>query len=304
MPQDFVKYITETGQLPGSDFLDGYKSLVQVFSLAIAASGEKYFECNIPFDGYLKSLEYGNKTAIDSGDTVEIELCDSSGYVTNMLVENGELIAADSYIGVEMWEKLGIESLDILRVREISGGATGKTLFITVEFLVPDGFILIDSCQKTTLWIDYKGADRYGVTAATTTVTADTTVYKYGSKSVKGAVTAVDVGNDEYAVLELNKQGGWNLSSATTLKAYFRVSVASLQDWGLSVEDSSGNISYWTWTDPGANTWVLKSCTLASPTGNNGTAADLSKITKVRVYAKNKAVATDFDMYVDCVHVI
>jgi len=69
-----------------------------------------------------------------------------------------------------------------------------------------------------------------------------------------------------------------NLSGFASLKVWHRVNATS-QAFKLYLKDGDGNISYWDLTSHGTtDTWKQDTLTLATPSSNNGTNADLSDI--------------------------
>ena len=69
-----------------------------------------------------------------------------------------------------------------------------------------------------------------------------------------------------------------NLSAYKTITLWHRVNGVS-QTFRFYVKDHSGNVSYWNLTSHGTtDTWKQDTITLATPSGNSGTAADLTDI--------------------------
>jgi hypothetical protein len=83
---------------------------------------------------------------------------------------------------------------------------------------------------------------------------------------------------------QLEKEFIVDLSRFVEITAWHRCDGIS-QVFRFYVEDSSGNLSYWVLTSHGtADTWKQDIMTLASPDGNNGTAAVLSDVIKCGFY--------------------
>lgn len=104
------------------------------------------------------------------------------------------------------------------------------------------------------------------------TVTSDSSNEQEGSYSLKAVIDATDNRS-------MSRSLTINLSAFLSIKLWERSSQTS-DTFRFYVEDSSGNQSYWDITsDASAGTWQQDTLTLASPDGNNGTAADLTDIT-------------------------
>jgi len=104
------------------------------------------------------------------------------------------------------------------------------------------------------------------------TITHEASTVQEGSYSLK-AVT------DGTANRILSRTFAVNLSAFTKITLWERSSGTS-QSIRFYVQDGSGHQSYWTInTSSSANTWKQDTITLASPSGNNGTPADLTNIT-------------------------
>jgi hypothetical protein len=108
------------------------------------------------------------------------------------------------------------------------------------------------------------------------TVTKSTTKQE-GNYSAQAVVDAT-------ANRDLQQSKALNLSGFKQITLWHRCSSAS-QTFRFYVEDSSANRSYWNLTSHGtADTWKQDTITLATPDGNNGTAATLTIITKFGYY--------------------
>lgn len=104
------------------------------------------------------------------------------------------------------------------------------------------------------------------------TLTHEASIIQEGSYSLK-AVT------DATANRSFSRTFSVNLSAFTKITLWERSSGTS-QSIRFYLQDGAAHQSYWTITTSGtANTWKQDTITLSSPSGNNGTPADLTSIT-------------------------
>jgi len=284
-----------------------FRSLVLSYKQAIDTGAATTYEdpLKIPqnFAAYLNSVsvmlgsftdgDYIDAYITDTNDTIKVTIADAWCIKAANFQEVLELVAVET-----------LDALDKVTFRFYNHADQDKSLWVNIEYLVPDDFILIGQCENTLDWDDDQGATRAGGSALTATFSTETTILKQGLASVKHAILLGNLAANAWGRQIYDPAGEWKLDDLTTLKLYYYNTDADMQDLCIILEDNAGNYSYWTQTPTAAATWTELSCTLASPTGSSATAADLARVTKVIVATQQKATAVDFDVYIDGIHVV
>lgn len=282
----------------------GYQHLLRSYDYVINTGAATTYETpaiiKFPYACYIDGISI-LATAQTDGDLVNIDLVNENDAVWRNLARRWRLKAADFEQGFDTMFLDKILAGEGLSIEYFNYADQDKTCYIDLGILVPLTFLTLDT-ESTQLWDDDKGATRAGGSALTATIARDGTYYTEGIYSLKHTITSVNLANDEWARVIHTPALDFYASDLTTFYVSYRCDTADMQDLCVILEDGSGNYSYWTFTPPAANTWTTLTCTAASPTGNGGTAADLTDISKVIVATQQKASAVNFIVYVDGVY--
>lgn len=288
------------------------QTFVKTYSLAVSAAGEAQQVIRQPFPCAVRSVTL-TQTALDAGDRWNVDMVDSNTSIkTNLVMGYIPKVANDQVMIIpNHTEPLARDSTGLLfdgvAFTCESEGATAKTLYFDIEYMVPEGadFKLIYDGQKDTLFpntSEERGANRAFGTAITSTITESST-YLTGTGSLSWAVANGDQTASQYHGITPLKTSTWNLDKNTVLKALIRVTTAAnAEKYGIVIEDTAGAYAYYEVDDSDLAdaTWKLLAFTLASPTGTSG-AYDHTKADKIWVYFLAKAAPADVTMLIDSI---
>jgi hypothetical protein len=277
----------------------GYTFVVSHQTGSLSSDAETLYDVNLPVESKLSGITFG-ATAVDQGACVTVNALNAAGD-NRLLIHRQMLKKADIYETVTFAQPMSVPALGGYEIIHDSAGATATVVTFDCEFKLKTNTAIIELFQDITAVDDEEGATRAMGSAATCTNSVDTTVVKTMGTSLKMVKTGANQTNDDYNGWYLSRSGqAWDISESTTLHGWFYAAVvANAAEYGVILEDSGGNYSYWTFAMAANTTWYEKPMTLATPTGNSGTACDLTDVTKIIVYFKSEAAAADMTWYCD-----